>query len=56
VQKKIISNQCAILWKTDFVLIRKWYKISCKNIISWKNTKLFRKRIYCFVKPKSKLI
>ena len=48
--KKIISNECAISCKPGFVLIRKLCEISCKKVISWKNTKLLRKRIYCFVK------
>jgi len=32
VQKKLfISNECAISFKTGFVLIRKWCEISCKK-------------------------
>ena len=42
-KKLLISNECTILDKTGFVLIRKWCEISCKT------TKLLRKRICCFV-------
>ena len=42
-KKIFISNECAILCKTGFVLIRKWCRITCKT------TKLLRKEFDCFV-------
>ena len=40
-----ISNESAISRTTGFV----WNEILCKKVISCKNTKLLRKRIFCFV-------
>ena len=48
VQKDDFFYKYAISCKTGFVLIRNWCKISCK-FISYNNTTLLRKRIYCFV-------
>ena len=47
VQKKIfISNECAISCKPGFELIRKWWKISWKRVISCKNaSKRLRKNL-----------
>ena len=37
--------------KTGFVFLLNWCKISCKKVITRKNTKLLRKRIYNSRKP-----
>ena len=52
-KRLIIRNWCEISCKTGFTLLRNWCEILCKNrVIPCKNTKLLRRRIYCFVETR----